>query len=180
MNNNNSTRLSKNTGRNILQCTRFYSFFFFFIQPQFEHFYSRTHHREDDFYLHLARLSFSNPSVSGRSVSNSPRSFTVRWTGTWQGWWLMGFRLTLTLCMHPCKSMKRSVSMRGDKVICHPWQRLIFSSCFWHSGPAAPLPQTTANCAVFHRGDLSEIFDPCLVKKKKKKKNIQMPATVLN
>lgn len=99
-----------------------------------------THHRGDDFYLHLLWLSFPNPSVSGHSVSNLPRSFAARWTGTWQGWWLMGFRLTLTLCMHPCKSMKRSISMRGDKVICHPWQRLIFSSCFWHSGPIAPLP----------------------------------------
>lgn len=111
-----------------------------------------THHRGDDFYLHLARLSFPNPSVSRHSVSNLLRSFALRWTGTWQGWWLMGFRLTLTLCMHPCKSMKRSVSMRGDKVICHPWQRLIFSSCFWHSGTTAPLPQTTANCAVFIAG----------------------------
>ena len=111
-----------------------------------------TRRRGGDFYLHLARLSFPNPSVSGHSVSNLPRSFAVRWTGTWQGWWLMGFRLTLTLCMHPCKSMKRSVSMWGDKVICHPWQRLIFSSCFWHSGLIAPLPPTTANCAVFIAG----------------------------
>lgn len=57
--------------------------------------------------------------------------------------------------------------MRGDKVICHPWQRLIFSSCFWHSGPTAPLPQTTANCAVFIVRDLSQIFDPGLASSEK-------------
>ena len=172
MNNYNLTRLYKTQVEKSCNGPGFYSFLKNFIQPQFFfNIFTPAHHGEDDFYLHLARLSFSNPSVSGHSVSNLPRSFTVRWTGTWQGWWLMGFRLTLTLCMHPCKSMKRSVSMWGDKVICHPWQRLIFSSCFWHSGPAAPLPQTTANCAVFHCRDLSEIFDPCLVKKKKKKKH---------
>lgn len=70
----------------------------------------------------------------------------------------MGFRLTLTLCMHPCKSRKRSISMWGDKVICHPWQQLIFSSCFWHSGPIVPLPQTTANCAVFIAGFKSHLW----------------------
>lgn len=106
------------------------------------------HHRGDDFYLHLAWLSFPNPSVSRHSVSNLLWSFALRWTGTWQSWWLMRFRLTLTLCMHPRKSVKRSISTRGDKVICHPWQQLIFSGCSWHFGTLAPLPQTTANCAV--------------------------------